>query len=103
MLQLQLVYIKCIEYSARDIFGSVRFDRQMQKLHESARALREDTSFCEEDFNLVASSQTQFSARLHVLDETLGRAEALLRGEPVQTGNPFNDGDDLVLIASADD
>ena len=87
----------------KDALSSVRFDRQMQKLHQSARALREDTSFLEEDFNLVASAQTQFSARLDVLDETLGRAEALLRGEPVQTGNPFNDGDDLVPIASADE
>lgn len=33
MLQLQLVYIKCIEYSARDIFGSVRFDRRPAKQH----------------------------------------------------------------------
>ena len=45
------------------------------KLHESARALREDTSLLEEDFNLVASSQTH-SALVCVLDETL-EAEAL--------------------------
>ena len=76
----------------------------MQKLHENARALREDTSFLEEDFDLVAvRSQTEFSARLNVLDATLDSAEALLRGEPLQTGNPFTDGDDLVPIASADD
>ena len=88
----------------KDALSSVRFDRQMQKLHENARALREDTSFLEEDFDLVAvRSQTEFSARLNVLDATLDRAEALLRGEPLQTGNPFADGDDLVPIASADD
>ena len=87
----------------KDALSSVRFDRQMRKLHENARALREDTSFLEEDFDLVAvRSQTEFSARLNVLDATLDRAEALLRGEPLQTGNPFADGDDLVPIASED-
>ena len=33
VLQVQLVYIKCIEYSARDSFGSVRFCRRFAKQH----------------------------------------------------------------------
>ena len=33
VLQLQLVYIKCIEYSARDRIGSVRSCRRSAKQH----------------------------------------------------------------------